>query len=219
MKEATSCSVIGGADGPTSIFLVGGGRDKNIFRRTKNDFRNWRYQNKRKRAEKSIVPGAHSLTETVYYIQNKYGAIEMDITSDSYLERKNQMKYSLLQRERPDLVGGELKILPPENLEDTNSVQEWLKKMEEWIKHGEELTASLPEEVFSIDYHVYIIDTNSHIEIEIENERGILGVSASGNQKEFKAVIKDIYLYYGVTMKDIEEKTERYQNLVGELTM
>jgi len=36
-KKASAVSVIGGADGPTSVFLIGG-KEKNIFRRIKKWF-------------------------------------------------------------------------------------------------------------------------------------------------------------------------------------
>lgn len=220
MKKVTSSTVIGGADGPTSIFLAGKGRDKNIFRRIRNDCRTKRYQGKRRKGEKSIVPGAHSLMELAQYMQEKYGAVEMDTREEAFQKRRNQMKYSLLRQERPDLVGEEDMPPSPENMEDADAVREWFGKLTEMEKRGEEMAAALPEEVFPVDYHIYCIDLgDSHMEIETESGRGILGASASGSQKQFQAVMKDIYLYYGVTQKDIEEKTDRYQSLVTELSM
>lgn len=220
MKEVTSSTVIGGADGPTSIFLAGKGRDKNIFRRIRNDCRTKRYQGRRRKAEKSIVPGVHSMMELAQYMKEKYGAVEMDTREEAFQKRRNQMKYSLLRQERPDLVGEEDMPPSPENMEDADAVREWFGKLAEMEKRGEEIAAALPEEVFPVDYHIYCIDLgDSHMEIETESGRGLLGASASGSQKQFQAVMKDIYLYYGVTQKDIEEKTDRYHRLVTELSM
>ena len=51
-KAASAVSIIGGADGPTSVFILGKGREKNIFKR----FRIWRQNKKyrRKRTDRSL---------------------------------------------------------------------------------------------------------------------------------------------------------------------
>ena len=57
--------------------------------------------------------------------------------------------------------------------------------------------------------------------ILIEKNYGYLGGGAQGNRKymkEFGRISKDIYKYYGVSEEDIRNKTERYKNLVTELS-
>ncbi len=37
--------------------------------------------------------------------------------------------------------------------------------------------------------------------------------------RKFRKIAKDLYRYYGVSGKDIAEKTERYYSLLGVLSM
>lgn len=72
MKEKSSeaVSIIGGVDGPTSVFIAGKSGKKPLKARVKGFF----YQCRRRRVEKRIVPGAHSLKEVVDYAKERYGA-------------------------------------------------------------------------------------------------------------------------------------------------
>ncbi len=219
-KAATSVSIIGGADGPTSVFLVGkAGKDhkeKNIFRRIRNDCRNRHWRRKRKKAEKEITPGVHSPAEMEAYIKEKYGAVEADAASSRYAERKAEMKCSLLQRERPELLDGMKQILPPDNLQDTAAVQAWMREVDEWTESCRKKAEALPEELFPTEYHLYLIDRGEECQLEVEMEyrRQIMAVSGTGNLKEIGKIEKDIYRYFGVTEEDIKNKTERYGMLV-----
>lgn len=222
-KAARSVSIIGGADGPTSIFIVGkGGKEKNIFRRIKNRLRNERYDRKRKKAQKRIVPGAHTMEETAAYIEDRYGAKEASSSYRSYDERKKQMKCSLLQRERPELFDKKPEITPikdTDDIRDREKLNQWERQIKEQVRYCEETAAQVPDEEFPIDYHIYIIDRGDegHMEIETENNRQIFGISWSGKKEIMSSIAKDIYLYYGVTKEDIENRSERYQSLVTEL--
>lgn len=230
LKSASSTSIIGGADGPTVIFLAGPkNKDRNIFRRMKNNWRNKRYQKKRKKAERQIVPGAHSVPETIAYIRETYGAIERDSSYPLYEERRRQMKYSLIQKENPDLIGRETPIPPPENRTDAEAMREWLERLHEQSERAEAAAAQLPDELFPIDYHIYFINRgeDGHIEIEIEGTRGIVGINYSERHTgkwhsrrsgNIRAAVRDIYLYYGVSEEDIAAKSERYRMLVTELS-
>lgn len=62
-KNAISISIIGGADGPTSIFTAGHSKKQPLKIRIKNSI----YRYKRKKVEKTIVANPHSLSETVQY--------------------------------------------------------------------------------------------------------------------------------------------------------
>lgn len=75
MKEKSSeaVSIIGGADGPTSVFIAGKSGKKPLKARVKRFF----YQCRCKRMEKRIVPSAHTLEEVVVYAKEKYQAVEM----------------------------------------------------------------------------------------------------------------------------------------------
>jgi len=67
-KNAISISIIGGADGPTSIFTAGHSKKQPLKIRIKNSI----YRYKRKKVEKTIVANPHSLSETVQYAKDKF---------------------------------------------------------------------------------------------------------------------------------------------------
>jgi len=71
-KEAVE--IIGGADGPTSVYIAGRKKRVPIKHRIRNRIYKW----KSKRAAKQIVPGARTIPEVVAYAVKKYGAIEAD---------------------------------------------------------------------------------------------------------------------------------------------
>ncbi len=223
-KAVASVSVIGGADGPTSVWIAGklDKKDRHVIRRFKHNFRNYIYRQKRNRVEKKIVPSAHSLPETVQYMVNKYGAVETGASDPCYAERRSQMKCALIQRTMPELLGGNREILPPKDLQDEEEVKKWVERMDEWIKSCEEKAEAIPDDVFPTDYHLYVIDKEEgRMKVEIEFVHEILGVSYSGRRKSmniFSAVSKDIHSYYGVTKEDIEKKSERYSALVNVLS-
>ena len=72
-KNKTSVSIIGGADGPTSIYIAGRTGKKTLRAR----IRNYIYKFRRKKAEKQIVAGAHTLEEVVAYAIDTYHAVEV----------------------------------------------------------------------------------------------------------------------------------------------
>jgi len=73
-QQAASIGIIGGADGPTSVFL--GGQKRNIPFRVR--LRNQICQYKRRKAEKKITAGSHTLEELIAYAQTTYNAVEAD---------------------------------------------------------------------------------------------------------------------------------------------
>lgn len=79
-KYAKSVAIIGCADGPTSVFIV----DENKKLPLKARINNSIYRYKRKRAEKKIVAGTHTLDEMVEYAIKNYGAIKSDNKSDEH---------------------------------------------------------------------------------------------------------------------------------------
>lgn len=222
-KSASAISIIGGADGPTSVFIAGKGiKDKNIIRRMKNNFRNKQWQRKKRKAERSIVVGAHSLQETIQYTIERYGAVEADCTHQEYKTRRNALRCSLIQREKPELIGAQTP-LPPENFDRKNmeELQKWMKEVDRRARSCEQKAASLPEEAFPMEYYLYFIEKgeNGHMAIEIETGRRILSISYSGKKEMLQPIVKDIYRYYGVTKEDIATKSDRYKALVMELAM
>ena len=90
--NAISVSVIGGADGPTSIFVAGPGEKRALKARIRDSI----YRYKRKRAEKRIVAAPHSLAETVQYAKDKYGLTEAAATDSDYIEQMRCLKENLV---------------------------------------------------------------------------------------------------------------------------
>lgn len=67
-----------------------------------------------------------------------------------------------------------------------------------------------------------IKEGRNSLDIEIDDTRGTFGVSFAGSKKAmrcFRKIAKDLYLYYGVSEKDIVNQTERYLSLLGILSM
>lgn len=90
-NSAKSVSIIGGADGPTSIFIAGKQRKQKLSQRIKRYF----YKKKRARIEKTIVANPHTLDEVTIYIKDKYNALEISQDTFSYLEEKKYLKESI----------------------------------------------------------------------------------------------------------------------------
>ena len=100
MKNST-VAIIGGADGPTSVFVAGRKKGIPLRHRIKNRIYRW----KGKCAARKITAGARSLEEVVAYAVEKYDATEADIMQRKYAEQKNCLKESLISRYRPELPG------------------------------------------------------------------------------------------------------------------
>lgn len=221
-KDASAVSVIGGADGPTSIFLVGR-KEMNILQRIKASFFNRKYIRKRARAERtiaSLAPNAHTIEETIQYIRQRYHAAEADSSYPLYNSRKRSMKHQLIQRNQPELLGEEKQFLPPADLNDEQALLAWQQKIDAWADECMARADAVPYDVFPTDYHLFIIDRQDEgtLEVEIDSMNSSLSVSYSGNQKIMEPILKDIHLYYGVSEEDIAHRSERYLSLLGALT-
>ena len=66
-----------------------------------------------------------------------------------------------------------------------------------------------------MDYHFYVIDQgeNGQLEIEADFIHQELCCSYGGNKEKLWPILKDIYLYYGISREDTKQKTERYRML------
>lgn len=232
-KSASAVTVIGGSDGPTTIFLAGGKtKEKNVWKRWKMAYRNARRRWKRKRAARSIKPGAHSMDELEVYMIERYGAVEVSHLDETYLENSKNLRGALAMKYHPELVGERPESPDGEALQ---KMQESERKsvlegyMEE-CRRMRDRAAALAEGVVPMDYHCYKITRGewSEVHIELEKAHGLLmgGCSAStlkrhgGNRlmRQAKHIMADIHRYYGVTEEDIQQKSERYKDLLNVLT-
>ena len=115
-KGAGNVSIIGGADGPTSIFIAGKGGKVKLTTRIQNYFR----KIKRSRIKRRITVNPHTLEEVVDLLKREYGAVEVSQKSHNYQEQRKNLKASLIMRHRPDLLGELMDLELPEG-EDMES--------------------------------------------------------------------------------------------------
>ena len=107
-KSKNAISIIGGADGPTSIFIAGHSKKQPLKIRIKNSI----YRYKRKKVEKTIVANPHSLSETVQYAKDKYELTETAPADREYIEQIKGLKESLILQYEPELLGEMIAEMP-----------------------------------------------------------------------------------------------------------
>ena len=212
-KSKSEVSIIGGADGPTSIFIAG----KTQKRSLKVKMQNAIYKHKLKRAEKKIVAGAHTLNELVQYATNKYDVVEINVAERKYIVQRINLKESLILQHKQEVLG-EMKDIPTPDISNEESVRQYLDK----IKARSEMIAEMPDDIIPMDFHLYEIRIGDDVlEMEIDYIWNIFGISYSGDRKvmkKFEKISKDLYLYYGVSEDDIKKRTESYSSLVAALS-
>ena len=212
-KSKSGVSIIGGADGPTSIFIAGRAQKRPL----KVRIRSILYRFKRKRAEKKVVAGEHTLDELVQYAKNSYNLIETNSSERKYIEQQNNLKESLILQHKPEILG-EMKDIPKPNIYNEKSIREYLYK----IEARREMIAEMPDNVIPMNFHLYEIRIgDDSLEMNIDYIWNILAISYSGNKKvmkQFQKISKDLYIFYGVSEDDIKKKTERYLSFVTALS-
>lgn len=206
-------SIIGGADGPTSIFIAGRTGKSPLKVRIKN----YIYKKRRERAASYICPNPHSLKQVVSFMRREYGAYEMPVESRQYQDMKASLKEGLILENRPELLEGLTKVNKP-----AEHTQEAVEEMFLQIKQRSEEIARIPDDQFPTDFHVYEIHIDGgRMDIEIDYQWDILGISYSGDQKAMKTLKKmsrRLYLFYGATKEDIQKQTKRYSSLLAALS-
>lgn len=215
--EDSEIKIIGGAHGPVVIALWNS-TDKNSFAGIKQAVRRSKYNRKRKKAIKSITAVPHTAEELIAYITEKYRAVELSQDAPGFAERRKCCKAGLVQKYAPQALGEPWEMAPPD-FEDQEAVKEFFKKIEE----QQEKAARVPEDIFPVDYHIYQIEIPGYgsLQLEIEKIREYVTDTAyPAGSKEDRAlldIIRDIYLYLGVSEQDIRDCTERYSRLIWQL--
>lgn len=215
-KEANT--IIGGADGPTSIFLAGKlSGEKPIKVPIKERIRQFFYRCRRKRAEKRICANPHTLQEVLAYADKKYHIVEIPQTKRTYIEQYRSAKEGLIIMHKPELLGDLAEITQPDVFNE-----ESVKEMHRQIQLRSELAAKIPDHKMPMDFHIYEIRIeDGRMEIEIDFIWDMFGMAYSGNKKTMKKMNKiaqELYLYYGVSEEDIKNKTKRYSSLLTMLS-
>ncbi len=211
-NDKSVISIIGGADRPTSIFIAG----RTGKRPLKVRIKNWIYCQKRRRIAVKIRPNPHTLKQVTAFMKMEYGAAEVSKESRQYQERKASLREGLIIQNRPELLEGLEEMKRPEVF-----TKEAMEEMSLRIKRRSEAIARIPDEQFTMDFHVYeIIIEGGRMEIEVDYLWDILGISYSGNKRamrELKKMGRRLYVYYGVTKEDIRDETKRYSFMVTAL--
>ena len=212
-KSKSGVSIIGGADGPTSIFIAGRTQKKTLKVRMRKII----YRLRRKMVEKKVVVGEHTLDELVQYAKNSYNLIETNSSKRRYIEQQKNLKESLILQHKPEILG-EMKDIPKPDISNENSIKEYLCK----IEARSEMIDEMPDNVIPMNFHLYEIRIgDDFLEMAIDYIWNIFGISYFGNKKvmkQFKKISKDLYIFYGVSEDDIKNKTERYLALVTALS-
>ena len=212
-KSKSEVSIIGGADGPTSIFIVGRTQKRPLKVRIRNTI----YRFRRKLVEKKVVAGEHSLDELVQYAKNSYNLIETDSSERKYIEQQKSLKESLILQHKPEILG-EMKDIPRPDISNEKSIREYLCK----IEARSEKIAEIPDSVIPMNFHLYEIRIGEDsLEMDVDYIWNVFGISYSGNKKvvkRFRKISKDLHIYYGVSEDDIKKKTKRYLSLIAALS-
>ena len=206
-------SIIGKADGPTSVFIVGRSNSKWTFKRNIHKFF---YDVRKKRIVKSLKANPHSMEQVADYI-TELGFSEVDKSEPEYKTEYSQMRASFIIQYKPELLGDLAEAPKLENHEE-ETIKHFMEKIEQRQKAAEDI----PPDIFDIDLHMYKKDdVNNQSKIIVEKNYGYIGGSASGSKngfmKEFDKTFRKVYQYYGVTQKDIDNNTKRYIELVKTL--
>ena len=213
MKE--EITRIEGSDGPTAVFI--GGRNKG---KISLKHRIQRFVNKSRRAyiEKTIKADPHTLDQVSQYMVDILGYREISPKQPEYQEEYNDLRASYILQYRPELLG-DLAYIP--DLED--HTEETIKEYLDLLKSQQEAAKDVPTEIFDIDFHKFIKedgDNESHF--IIEKSRNYIGGGASGNTatiRKHNREFKQVYRYYGVSQEDIDNKTDRFKEVVRMLAL
>ena len=212
--KADNVTIIGGADGPTSVFLLG--REHGGKRSLRQKMQEYIYDRKKNKAERHIRADGHSLEEVADYIRNLPGLTELDEAERSYQMEYREIRASFIMQYAPQLLGSYAQY---PRLESKDA--EGLKKFQEEIGRRQEAAENVPREVFDIDLRIWEKkEADFTMRLVLESRCRYIGMSANGSKKkmkQFKKLEKAIWRYYGVTQEDIDQKTDRYKEVVREL--
>lgn len=215
IEKSSGCiSVIGGSDGPTSVFLAGK-KKKSLKQRVHKRI----FEMRKKRYARGIKPGTHTMDEVMNYLTEQYGMTQMSKDSKTYQMQYDNLKMSFIMQHAPELLGEYAKP-PTLKSRDEAGIREFQKQLE--IR--EQKAKEIPDDVFPLDYHIFIReDGEVRMEFDVEARFGHIGGGYSGpgkrGKRKFSSMYKDIFRYYGVSEEDIAQKTRRYTHLLTALAM
>lgn len=192
-KSASAVSVIGGADGPTSIFFK-----KNAKLTLKQKIQRAKNKIKRFYVDKTLSCESHSLDEVIEYIVNRYGFAEVDKDAEEFPEEYQQMRASFIIQYAPELLG-ESTACPKLKSESPKDVEAYIRQSEERMQRAMEI----PSTEFDIDFHKFkkaFDDINDTMYIVIEKNMHILAVGLVEIKRWLKTFRVSIKIYTDITV-------------------
>ena len=192
-KSSSAVSVIGGADGPTSIFFK-----KNAKLTLKQKIQRAKNKIKRFYVDKTLSCESHSLDEVIEYIVNRYGFAEVDKDAEEFPEEYQQMRASFIIQYAPELLG-ESTACPKLKSESPKDVEAYIRQSEERMQRAMEL----PSTEFDIDFHKFkkaFDDINDTMYIVIEKNMHILAVGLVEIKRWLKTFRVSIKMYTDITV-------------------
>lgn len=217
-KAASAVTVIEGADGPTSVFFLGG---KGSKRTLKQKIQSKLFLLRKKRIARHLKANPHTMEQVIEYVKSKWGYIDTGKDSDEYKMEYMSMRAAFILRYKPELLG-ELKDYPKLESKDEESVKHYMELMEQWQKAAQKAAEETPTELFDIDLCILEMHKEGlSSKLIIEKNYGYIGGSASGDSKKIMKrhdrAFREVYKYYGVTQSDIDNKSKRYDELLRTL--
>ena len=213
-KSSNETINVNGPDGPTSVLIFD--RNKKLsFGQTVQKFK---VQTKRKFFEKRIKAEPHSIDEVCEFLTSVLKFTELPKTDERYIEEYKATRVSFIMQHKPELMGDFARM--PELKDYTEEA--YLKHMEEFNLR-KKVAEAVPVELYDIDLHIFRkVEGDNESRISIEKTYSMISGGASGTPwytKKFNKVYKRISKYYGVTQADIDNKTERYKDLLSTLSV
>lgn len=221
-KAASAVSIIGGADGPTSVWLCSKNQKQPLKHRIKSSIHKRTYDIRKNWYQKHIIADSHTMDEVFEYIQKELGYIEVPFEDEECRQKYEEMRASFIMQYIPELLG---KYQEPPKLQSHS--EEDVKKFIAAVEERNAVAQAVSKDVFDIEYHCFrkqIDDTQ--YEISIEKHFGYIGggcICGGANReskklaKQYSDEFKKVYQYYGVTQEDIDNQSKRYEQLLRTL--
>lgn len=205
--------MIGKSDGPTAVTVI----KRNSKLTWKQKLEKCKYKIKRTYVEHTIKAKSHSLDEVINYIVNVHGFVELD--NEGIRFERDELRASFIMQYAPELLG-EYATMPRLKSESKEDIEEHIKQ----FQVRQQRAMEVPVSEFDIDFHKLQIsfeDINDNMYIIVEKRFAYIGGGVSGDKKvmrRFHRIFKDVHRYYGVTAKDIKNKSKRYEQVIRALS-
>lgn len=214
-KRASSVSIIGGASGPTSIFIAG----KKAPKPGSKEFREKALQEKfADNFAKFVKPGKKSMKDLEIYLLAHFHAKEIPLDES----RRKVIKSNVILNSYPDILA--TKTYHPGPAPRAKD----LIKFEETSRKRFEESENYPEENLNLDMHVFqfyfYLDGKviGEYDVEMENNTEYITigyhlnhpVSHDAVSAAYNEITYDIFRFIGVSQEDIDNRTNKFITLM-----